>query len=336
MAVLCVFCSCKDKASLPTVSTGSVTIFQETKEAQCYGEVIADGGSVVYTRGICLEEGIVSSLSEGSPSVTLDGSGKGTFSGVFEYLSSGTTYSYCAYATNSAGTAYGDIKTFEFSAEKATIDDIVGTYSASFYDTSFGTTRTINNVQIIQNDDDWVEIRSLYKAEDSDDYYHAWGIWDESSQCITLYGGYYSADATWKLTNHGDTLFANIFYPVYQPDKSENSFRELYTDNEISDSGEAVLKVDNGKLIYGPSPNADSNGNYANAAVWSVTRLFPIPWSMLYYEVLINDIVLTKVSASKSPRRLTPKCNHSHSPIIQNRRAQKISKEKLNNYVRTI
>lgn len=104
--------SCSNKGKLPTVQTGQYTIYPETKTVQCEGYVETDGGDVVVERGICYNAG------GGSPTVAdhrvSAGSGKGSFTAVLTDISEGD-YTYCAFATNAAGTAYGEPATFTMS-----------------------------------------------------------------------------------------------------------------------------------------------------------------------------------------------------------------------------
>ncbi|UCH14355.1 MAG: hypothetical protein JSV22_14805 [Bacteroidales bacterium] len=91
-------------ANLPTVSTDGISSITETS-AQCYGNVISDGGADVSARGVCWN-------TSGNPTIsddnTSDGSGTGTFTGSLAGLTPNTTYYIRAYATNSSGTAYGN------------------------------------------------------------------------------------------------------------------------------------------------------------------------------------------------------------------------------------
>lgn len=97
-----------DSLMVPTVTTASVTNIMVTT-AQCGGEVTTWGGDSVTVRGICWN-------TEGDPTLsdnkTENGVGLGSFTSILYQLTENTDYYVRAYATNSKGTGYGDIKTF--------------------------------------------------------------------------------------------------------------------------------------------------------------------------------------------------------------------------------
>lgn len=99
-------------ANLPEVSTHTVTNITATT-ATCGGNVISDGGGIVTARGVCWS---TSQNPTTSGSHTSDGSGTGSFTSSITGLTAGTTYYVRAYATNSAGTAYGQQKSFTTAA----------------------------------------------------------------------------------------------------------------------------------------------------------------------------------------------------------------------------
>ena len=94
--------------SLPNVST-IVASDITTNTATTGGEVTADGGTAVTSRGVCWNTIGNPNLTD---SLTTDGSGTGTFISQLTGLIPGTTYYVRAYATNSVGTAYGDQLSF--------------------------------------------------------------------------------------------------------------------------------------------------------------------------------------------------------------------------------
>ena len=97
-----------EETILPEVSSSSVADITATS-AVSGGNIISDGGTEVTARGVCW-----STLQ--NPTImdthTTNGSGTGAFSCLLSGLSNGTTYYMRAYATNSAGTAYGEEVSF--------------------------------------------------------------------------------------------------------------------------------------------------------------------------------------------------------------------------------
>ena len=104
-------------ANLPTVTTAELTNITQTT-AIGGGNVTADGGATVTERGICWSTSQNPTVNGNHAS---NGSGTGTFSVNMTSLSPGTTYYVRAYATNSAGTAYGSQKTFTTTASMPTV-----------------------------------------------------------------------------------------------------------------------------------------------------------------------------------------------------------------------
>ncbi len=104
-------------ASKPTVTTGSITNITQTS-ATGSGNVTNDGGATVTERGICWSTSQNPTIS-GSHQAS--GNGTGSFTANMTGLAAGTTYYVRAYATNSAGTSYGEQKTFSTTANMPTV-----------------------------------------------------------------------------------------------------------------------------------------------------------------------------------------------------------------------
>jgi hypothetical protein len=101
--------SCKEKPTLPILSTSEISIVSYNTVASG-GVVTDDGGSLIIVRGICWSTNQNPTISD---SKTSDGSGIGSFTSSITGLLPGTTYYFRAYATNSVGTSYGNqITTF--------------------------------------------------------------------------------------------------------------------------------------------------------------------------------------------------------------------------------
>lgn len=91
--------------SLTTTSASSPT----SSGATTGGEITSDGGATVTARGVCYGTSSNPSLSG---NYTTNGTGIGIFTDVLTGLSASTTYYVRAYATNAAGTKYGNEVSF--------------------------------------------------------------------------------------------------------------------------------------------------------------------------------------------------------------------------------
>jgi len=102
---------CKEEYVTPTLSTINVNEITLVS-AKSGGDITDNGGDPVTARGICWS---TSQNPTTANSHTTDGSGSGTFTSSLTGLISGTTYYVRAYATNSAGTGYGNQVSFNTS-----------------------------------------------------------------------------------------------------------------------------------------------------------------------------------------------------------------------------
>jgi uncharacterized protein (TIGR02145 family) len=91
-------------AVTPTLTTATISSPTRTT-AISGGNITNNGGAAVTARGVCWS---TSSGPVATGSHTTDGTGNGIFTSNIAGLSSGTTYYVRAYATNTAGTAYGN------------------------------------------------------------------------------------------------------------------------------------------------------------------------------------------------------------------------------------
>jgi len=105
-----------DFATLTTTAITAITV----DSAQSGGTVTDDGGGTVSSRGIVWSTSSTPTL-ENNEGQTTDGSGSGSFVSNLTALSPGTTYNVRAYATNEAGTAYGQVEIFETEIDFATL-----------------------------------------------------------------------------------------------------------------------------------------------------------------------------------------------------------------------
>ena len=101
------FTTMKEK-KLPVVTTKDVEEIT-TESAVSGGEVTDDGNCEVTARGVCWSTKQNPTTEDNK---TTDGAGLGSFTSKLTNLESNTTYYVRAYATNEAGTAYGEELTF--------------------------------------------------------------------------------------------------------------------------------------------------------------------------------------------------------------------------------
>ncbi len=93
-----------DNATPPVLTTTAISAITGTT-AMSGGTISNDGGEAVTARGVCWSTTPNPTVSN---SKTTDGTGIGTFSSAITGLNTNTTYYIRAYATNSAGTSYGN------------------------------------------------------------------------------------------------------------------------------------------------------------------------------------------------------------------------------------
>ena len=106
--------------SVPTVTTGTASSITATG-VTLSGDVASDGGATVTARGFLYGTN-ASNLTQ----TVQSGSGTGSFTKDLTGLTSGTTYYYKAYATSSAGTAYGEVRSFTTENTGATTGTLNG------------------------------------------------------------------------------------------------------------------------------------------------------------------------------------------------------------------
>ncbi len=102
--------SCSVTPIVPTVTTVSPVTSITRTTAIDGGNVTSDGGASVTARGVVWSTSINPTIA--LPTKTSDGTGTGSFTSSLTSLTCNTLYYIKAYATNSAGTAYGSQVTF--------------------------------------------------------------------------------------------------------------------------------------------------------------------------------------------------------------------------------
>lgn len=107
-------------ANIPVITTSILSAITTTSAAGG-GNISYDGGAAVTVRGVCWN---ITQNPTINGSKTTDGTGVGNFTSSITGLAANTTYYVRAYATNSAGTAYGN--EFKLSTAPLSINDIEG------------------------------------------------------------------------------------------------------------------------------------------------------------------------------------------------------------------
>jgi len=104
LSIFLLFSCKKDKPTSPIISTTAVTEISYTT-ASSGGDVANEGGAPVIAKGICWDTLDNPTIAK---SKTSDGTGTGSFTSSLTQLTPNTKYYVKAYATNSAGTGYGN------------------------------------------------------------------------------------------------------------------------------------------------------------------------------------------------------------------------------------
>ncbi len=109
--------SCKPTISeelLPTLTTSEATLITQNT-AKSGGNITSDNGFEVTARGVCWSTNATPTIADNK---TTDGAGIGKFTSLITGLTANSTYYLRAYASTSAGTAYGD--TYQFTTKNST------------------------------------------------------------------------------------------------------------------------------------------------------------------------------------------------------------------------
>jgi uncharacterized protein (TIGR02145 family) len=106
-------------ANLPALSTSAVSAVTTTT-ASSGGSITSDGGGSITARGVCWSTSQNPTVALSTK--TINGAGSGSFTSSLTGLNPGTTYYVRAYATNGAGTAYGNQVSFSTTTSTNPVD----------------------------------------------------------------------------------------------------------------------------------------------------------------------------------------------------------------------
>jgi uncharacterized protein (TIGR02145 family) len=97
------FSGCKKEVEMPSVTTRGISQITAVT-AVTGGEITSGGNAMVTARGVCWSTSPNPTIAD---SLTIEGTGSGSFTSTISGLEQNTKYYVRAYATNSAGTGYG-------------------------------------------------------------------------------------------------------------------------------------------------------------------------------------------------------------------------------------
>lgn len=208
--------------SLPSVTTNDVTEITQTT-AISGGNVTSAGNGTIFSKGVCWSTSQNPTISD---YYTNDGDGTGSFTSNLTGLTCSTIYYIKAYATNEAGTAYGEQKSFTTDTPTTWNNGVLpGLFSISStkkvyfsqgnlqYQASTDTWRfAVNQYDYIGNDnlyisssyDGWIDLFGWGTSgwDCGNTYFHPW---DKDNSDGSLYGppGQYNLTNTYAYSDWG-------------------------------------------------------------------------------------------------------------------------------------
>ncbi|MBP7497496.1 MAG: fibrobacter succinogenes major paralogous domain-containing protein [Bacteroidales bacterium] len=146
-------------AKVPVLKTNAITDIK-AKKAEGSGEITDKGSFDIIVAGLCWSLNQNPTISDNK---TADSSGTMVFNSTIKGLKPVTTYYVRAYATNKAGTAYGDAVSFTTVEGLTDIDnniyEIIKIGDQTWMQENLRTTHYQNNdaIQFLANKDKWIE-----------------------------------------------------------------------------------------------------------------------------------------------------------------------------------
>ena len=281
---------------LPAVNTDNATNITQTT-ATSGGNVTSNGGATVTARGVCWGTSTNPTLSN---YYTIDGSGLGSFVSSLTGLTPSTLYYYRSYATNSAGTYYGNQFDFTTNGNPSTVFidegfDIDGDFPpGDWTQTIMNSNNTWTQTNAADNNFNTIDPNSLFSAmvpwvaENQDEWLYTPEIdaMGEIPLTLTVYvgiSGPWLMDATLKclISDDGGTTWMELWDAYDYIDPNADWEWYLFTTN-LDDYATSEFQLawqyvgNNGDLAGIDNIKIESNGK--KIASWGTSnRLCKIP-----------------------------------------------------------
>ncbi|MBK7131846.1 MAG: hypothetical protein IPH69_03195 [Bacteroidales bacterium] len=285
------FATLEPEGVLPTLTTTTASGITSST-ASTGGNIINDGGVAVTARGVCYS---TSSSPTVANSITNDGPGTGPFSSSLSGLNANTTYYVRAYATNAAGTAYGNQITFT----TALPDPVLPTVTTASINTithvsasGGGNVTADGYTSVTERGICWSTVSNPTTADSKTSDGTGTGAFSSSITGITASTLYYvRAYAVNSVgTAYGNEVqFTSDAIPYVLPTLTTTTatsitFSSASTGGNITDDGGATVTVKG--VCYSTSPNptlADNFTSDGNGIGVFISNLTGLSASTLYY-----------------------------------------------------
>lgn len=283
-------CKKEEHHALPVLSTSPVTEITTTS-AKSGGIITYDGNAQITERGICWSIAAEPAISD---SKTSDGPGIGGFESSMTGLSVGNIYHVRAYATNAAGTAYGEEVTFStlgdspsaitrpaiyVSTTLATLNgNVNANYSPSTVTFEYGTTTSYGNVSPVDQSpvtgNIGTDVSSKIISLTTGTNYHY------RVKAVNALGTTYGEDMTFSTTNIATDADGNVYNTVLigtQVWMAENLKTTKYNDGSpianVTDAGTWFAMTTDAYCDYANDPSySETYGRLYNWYVVDVSN----------------------------------------------------------------
>ena len=247
----------------PMVTTNSISNITMTSST-CGGNVIDQGNSSVTARGVCWS---TSSFPTTSDSHTTNGIGTGSFTSNITGLIANTTYYVRAYATNSAGTTYGDHVSFSTLSGGPSGEPCPGTPTVYYEGQTYNTVLIGNQCWFKENLNVGIMINGT-QSQTNDGQIEKYCYNNDPDKCAT-YGGLYQWDEVMQYSTTSGTrgICPNGWHiPTY------NEWQELF--NFLGGTNIAGGKLKEAGFEHWLNPNTGASNESGFTALPSGLRQY--------------------------------------------------------------